>query len=284
MISELALASGIFVRGTFTSKKLGNMITNLMARRNPKRQFLIYDWLPPDIAEKGIEENFSENGLANVHHVPVLDVDFHSVNYSRPKTGNLAASLGFPDILHTDNIRLINLPNVKIVFWVTDQMFIDDPDNYSNSESERCCGITNQVVSFADMVLVDTECEREKFLERYPEFPGNRIRALNLNAYFEDKAEEFTEKFFGVYEEIASIPKRSNVTAVEGVSEPITGPNNLIYRSQKETSLTNQCLSWVIRLVEKNATTKNRLKKVGFLKKLVKFARPRFARKFPDWV
>jgi glycosyltransferase involved in cell wall biosynthesis len=266
------------------SKKLGSMIANLMARGNPERQFLVYDFSTPNIAQKGTEETFYESGLKNVHHVPVLHVDLHSVNHSSLDTCNFAATLGFPDILLTDNIKLINLPNVKIVSWVTEQMFVDNLEYHSNSESGRCFGITDQVVRFADMVIVYTELQRKNFLERYPEFPVNRIVTLNLITCFEDKAKEFAEKLLEVYEQVSRLPKRTNSVAAEVITEPPNGSFYSIYRAQKKASLTNQTIAWFIRLAEKNATTKNRLKKVRFLKKLVKFTRPRVARKFPKWV
>ncbi len=262
----------------------GARIVDLLADRNPDDQFLVYHRISRDAVDTDFKKNIFKKGLKNVHLVPVLSVDQHDANFNCPETGNLTASLGFPDILNTDNFELIDLLDVKIIFLTTDQTFTDESENDPTTQSRCCSGIMDKVFYLADMVLVRTEIERKKFLERYPEFPGNRIRALNLNAYFEDKAEELAEKLLGVYEEVASIPKRSNVTAGEGISGPITGPNNLIYRSQKETSLTNQYLAWLIRLVEKNATTKNRLKNVSFLKKLIKFIRPRFARKFPKWV
>ncbi|MGO8822760.1 MAG: glycosyltransferase family 2 protein [Desulfomonilaceae bacterium] len=212
------------------TEQQGARIADLLADRNPDDQFLVYHPISRDTADTGFKKNIFKKGLKNVHHVPVLSVDQRDANFNCPETANLAASLGFPD-----------------------------------------------------MVLVCTQTERKTFLERYPEFPEDRIRSLNLNSYFQDKTEEFAEKLSGVYEEVSRLPKRVDSTETGSIGLKCHS-SDFIYRTHKKASLMNRTAAWFIRLAEKNASIKNRLKKVGFLKKLVKFARPRLARKFPDWV
>ena len=279
---RIGLELGFSFRETPGLEKFGTMIACALAENDPDHQFLIYDCSTPNVDEKELDKEFSNLGLKNVHLISTLRIACQPYDTYDSNTNNLMATLGYPDIWHTDNFNLIDAPNVKIVFSIIDASF-DDSNGTQNQEIESFYRSIDGMVSRVDMVTVSTDIERNNFFEKYPDFPYNRIKILSFQSS-SDKFDEIAEKLLAIYKEVSILPKR-----LGSLDEVVTARlqsdfRDLVHRTQKKTSVTNQTVAWFIRLAEKNATIKNRLKKVGFLKKLVKFARPRFARKFPDWV
>ena len=306
---RIGLDLGFSFRETPGLEKFGTMLACALTENDPDHEFLIYDWSTPNVDEKELDKEFSNLGLKNVHLISTLRIACQLCDTYDSNTNNLMAILGYPDILHTDNFNSVDLPNVKLVFSILDMTFTEHPEHYSTSELEHVRRGIEKASLLADMILVhtDSDSDRRKFLEMCPEFSEDRVRIISLPIHFSDdnkstqadgtdKDEErpgimgnqcywkgFAGKLVEVYKEVSRLSKRVDNTET-GSIQLKSHSSDFIYRTQKKASIINRTVAWFIRLAEKNASIKNRLKKVGFLKKLVKFARPKFARKFPDWV
>ena len=280
-------------------RKLGTNLVIALAENNPDHQFLIYDFAAPNVDVKDVAKEFTGIRFKNVHFAPNLRDSCETSGPCLTESNNLAATLGYPDIIHTDSFNFTDIPDVKIVFSIFDMTFTDHPEHYSISELEHVRRGIEQASLLADMILVPTDSDRRKFLEMCPKFPEDRVRIIGLPVFASDDKrteheqglikdrrvtpEEFVGKLVEVYEEVSKLPKRVDNTETGSIGQK-RHSSDFIYRTHKKASAINRTVAWFIRLAEKNANIKNRLKKVSFLKKLVKFARPRFARKFPDWV
>ncbi len=288
-------------------RKLRTNLARALAENKPDHQFLIYDFSNPIADSKELANEFTGIRFKNVHFAPNLRDSCQTSGPCLTESNNLMATLGYPDIIHTDCFDFTDTPDVKIVFSIFDMMFTDHSEHYSGSELEHVRRGIERASLLAEMILVPTDSDRRKFLDMCPKFPEDRVRIISLPIHFSDdnrstlaheidkdkeRSEmkgnqyswrEFAGKLVEVYEEASRLPKRVDNTET-GSAGLKSRSSDFIYRTHKEASLINRTVAWFIRLAEKNASIKNRLKKVGFLKKLVKSARPKFARKFPDWV
>ena len=268
---------------------------------------MVYDFSNSRADSKELAKEFTGVRFKNVHFAPNLRDSCQTSGPCLTESNNLMATLGYPDIIHTDCFDFTDIPDVKIVFSIFDMTFTDHPEHCSTSELEHVRRGIERASLFADMILVHIDSDRRKFLEMCPEFPEDRVRIIGLPIHFSDDNKstpadeidkdkersemkgnryywrEFAGKLVEVYEEASRLPKRVDNTETGSIGQK-RHSSVFIYRTHKKASVINRTVAWFIRLAEKNASIKNRLKKVGFLKKLVKFARPRFARKFPDWV
>jgi glycosyltransferase involved in cell wall biosynthesis len=288
-------------------KKLGANLAIALAQNYPNHQFLAYNFSNPIADSKELAKEFTGVRLKNVHLVSSLRDYCEISDPYLEKANNLMATLGYPDIIHTDCFDFTDIPDVKIVFSIVDMTFTDHPEHYSTSELEHVRRGIEKASLFADMILVHIDSDRRKFLEMCPKFPEDRVRIISSPIHFSDdnrstlaheidRDEErpkvmgnqypwrgFAGKLVEVYQEVSRLPKRVDNSETGSIGLKFRS-SDFIYRTPKKNGLINRTLAWFIRLAEKNASIKNRFKKVGFLKKLVKLARPKFARKFPDWV
>ncbi len=289
------------------SRKLGTNLARALAETNSDHQFLIYNFSNPSADSKELAKECTGIRLKNVHYAPNLRDSCQTSGPCLTESNNLMATLGYPDIIHTDSFNFTDIPDVKIVFSIFDMTFTDHPEHYSISELEHVRRGIEKASLFADMILVHIDSDRRKFLEMCPKFPEDRVRIISLPIHFSDDNKStpageidrdkerpgiignryywkgFAGKLVEVYEEVSRLSKRVDNTETGSVQLK-SHSSDFIYRTHKKASLINRTVAWFIRLAEKNASIKNRLKKVGFLKKLIKFARPRIARKFPKWV
>ena len=212
-------------------RKLGTNLVLPLAQNNLNHEFLVYDFSNSRADSKELAKEFTGVPFKNVHFAPNLRDSCQTSGPCLTESNNLMATLGYPDIIHTDCFDFTDIPDVKIVFSIFDMTFTDHPEHCSTSELEHVRRGIERASLFADMILVHIDSDRRKFLEMCPEFPEDRVRIIGLPIHFSDDNKstpadeidkdkersemkgnryywrEFAGKLVEVYEEASRLPQ-----------------------------------------------------------------------------
>jgi len=94
--------------------------------------------------------------------------------------------LGHPDVVHANNFFCPQLRGIRVVYTLHDVTALDHPE-YTTPENRVVCAQGLDAASkFADMIVSVSEFSRKRFLDVYPDYPEDRIRAVHLGSKFEN--------------------------------------------------------------------------------------------------
>lgn len=160
-------------------------LINALAENDQRNNYILYPnfgdsyWHPAGRKKAGhiSQPNVRRVDIGNTRHAAT---SFWS-NF--PEDGE--KRLGNPDIVHSNNFSCPTaLKNTKLIFTLYDLGFLEYPEFTTELNRWICFNGVLKASGYADFIVAISSYSREKFLEIFPYYPNERIRAVHLGSRF----------------------------------------------------------------------------------------------------